>query len=69
MVNLDLHGVKHKNAEILVEDFILANEPLIYIITGNSKQMQKIVIKVLDKYKCKWLISAHNLGQIIVSEI
>ena len=63
---LDLHGKKHVDVEILVEDFILTNETPIYIITGNSKVMQDIVIKVLNLHNFKWLIKAHNLGEIIV---
>lgn len=69
MSTLDLHGVKHQDVETIVEDYIMEHEPLIYIITGNSKRMQDIVMKVLDKHKCKWMIATKNLGQIIVSEV
>ena len=69
MTFLDLHGIRHHDVETLVEYYIFHFEPLIYIITGNSKQMQNIVIKILDNHKCKWMINTNNLGQIIVSEI
>lgn len=65
-MKLDLHGVKHVDVEILVEDFILKHETPIYIITGNSKVMKDKVIKILDEHNFKWMIMSHNLGEIIV---
>ena len=38
---LDLHGVKHVDVDILVEDFVLSTKPTCYIITGNSNKMKK----------------------------
>ena len=51
ILNLDLHGVKHADVEIYVEDFVLSNQnelPLV-IICGNSEKMISIVNKALKK--------------------
>ena len=37
------------------------------IITGNSETMRKKTISILDHHKFKWMIMAHNLGEIIVT--
>ena len=63
---IDLHGVKHQDVDVMVEDFILSHDTPMYIITGNSKTMQDKVIKLLEENNFKWAIRAHNLGEIIV---
>ena len=48
--SLDLHGVKHVDVAILVENYILQHQescPL-KIITGNSDKMKKLFIKTLE---------------------
>jgi hypothetical protein len=50
---LDLHGVRHKDVETTVEDFVLLRKPPIKIITGNSKTMKEIVEKTLHKHGYK----------------
>ncbi len=66
---LDLHGVKHSEASILVEDFVLANQenlPL-QIITGNSDKMKNIVIRILKSYNFNYLDGDYyNRGYINV---
>ena len=45
LLNLDLHGVRHHEVKVIVEDFILNNQeqlPLI-IICGNSSKMIELV--------------------------
>lgn len=64
---LDLHGIKHADVDILVEDFVLTNKTPMTIITGNSETMRKKTINILDHHKFKWMIMAHNLGEIIVT--
>jgi hypothetical protein len=52
MRKLDLHGVRHQDVKILVEDFVYMNQgefPL-EIICGNSEKMIKLVKEVLDKH-------------------
>lgn len=51
LLNLDLHGVRHIDVEVVVEDFVLNNQqqlPLI-VICGNSSKMIDIVSKTLKK--------------------
>lgn len=64
---LDLHGIKHIDVDILVEDFCLLTKPPFYIITGNSTIMQNKTISVLNKHDFKWFIPSHNLGEIIIT--
>ena len=65
-MKLDLHGVKHIDVDIMVEDFVLKHDTPLYIITGNSRTMKEKTIKVLDSHNFKWMIMSHNLGEIIV---
>ena len=51
LLNLDLHGVRHSDVEVAVQDFVLNNQqqlPLI-VICGNSSKMIDIVSKTLKK--------------------
>ena len=66
MEQLDLHGVGHARVRVKVEDFILLNDTPLSIITGNSPMLQRIVFEVLDKYGMKYVVHAHNLGEIVV---
>ena len=50
LLNLDLHGVRHHEVKIMVEDFVLNNQkqlPLI-IICGNSSKMIELVTETLS---------------------
>tara|TARA_Y100001968_G_C19384298_1_gene731988 strand:- start:614 stop:862 length:249 start_codon:yes stop_codon:yes gene_type:complete len=49
---LDLHGIRHGEVKLLVEDFVLKNQYClpIKIITGNSDIMKRIVISVLNDH-------------------
>tara|TARA_B100001250_G_scaffold351359_1_gene323491 strand:+ start:228 stop:467 length:240 start_codon:yes stop_codon:yes gene_type:complete len=50
LLNLDLHGVRHHEVKVMVEDFILNNQeqlPLI-IICGNSSKMIELVSEALN---------------------
>lgn len=67
MEELDLHGLKHHEVEDQVEDFILrANTPF-RIITGNSEEMRRMVVRLLDYYEFKFHTPAHNAGETIVT--
>ncbi len=49
LLNLDLHGVRHADVQVIVEDFVLTNQdeiPLI-VICGNSAKMIEIVSTTL----------------------
>jgi len=45
---LDLHGIRHSEVNILIENFILLNRLPLTIITGNSDYMKDAVMD-----KCK----------------
>jgi hypothetical protein len=64
---LDLHGIKHTEADKIIEDFVLTNKIPMSIVTGNSYHMKKIATSVLDRHGYKWMIMAANLGEIIVT--
>lgn len=68
MKELDLHGLKHHEVEDLVEDFILKVDTPFRIITGNSEEMKRITLRLLDHYDFKFYTPAHNAGEIIVTE-
>jgi len=64
---LDLHGIKHANVEVAVEDFVLMNDTPLDIITGNSESMKSIVIRVLDHHGFGYLDGdMWNRGKIVV---
>lgn len=63
---LDLHGIKHIDADNIIEDYILITKPPFSIITGNSTIMKNKSIDLLIKYNFKWMIMSHNLGEIII---
>ena len=51
MNKLDLHGVRHHEVDLMVENFIYLNQheiPLT-IICGNSSKMVELVTTVLEK--------------------
>lgn len=67
METLDLHGIRHHQVELLVENFILLEEPPLKIITGKSPIMHKLVTEVLERHEFNWdYESFHNLGAIVV---
>ena len=50
MKELDLHGTKHEDVDRIVENFVLLNELPVRIITGNSDEMRRLVINVLERH-------------------
>ena len=54
MKQLDLHGMRHDEAERQVENFILLNNPPLSIITGNSEAMRSIVETLCAKHKISY---------------
>lgn len=68
MKELDLHGLKHAEVEDQVENFILQADTPFRIITGNSEEMRRIVVRLLDHYEFKYYTPAYNAGEIIVIE-
>lgn len=69
METLDLHGVRHRDVERLVENFVLLNDLPVRIITGNSPSMKSIVLPILTRHQFNWEPESYwNLGSLIVSE-
>ena len=62
---LNLHGVKHEDVDILVENFVLLNEPPIKIITGNSERMTELVLNVLSRHDIEWTRFASSYVTIL----
>ena len=71
-LKLDLHGVKHQDVELILENFFFwenqLSKQLIEIIIGKSTVMQKLVIKWLDSNEFSYYIPAHNVGTIYVNQ-
>lgn len=69
MDTLDLHGIRHKDAPRLIENFVLPKDTPVRIITGLSPIMQNLVKETLAPYGLKakpendW-----NLGSLIITE-
>lgn len=70
-MTIDLHGLTHKEALLLVEDTVLELSLLgsfhLDVITGNSPKLQKKVIEeVCRKHNFSYFISSNNLGVITI---
>ena len=69
MATLDLHGVRHQEADEVVQTFLNFVELPCYIITGNSQEMKKIVVNVVQEYG--WFHrerDSYNYGTLIIME-
>ena len=66
MNELDLHGVRHPDVYIKVENFVLLNKTPLYIITGRSDRMIELATDTLKKHRFKYYIHSHNAGMITV---
>ena len=72
MVEIDLHGLKHEEVKVDLENKILLHYNMgnfpIKVITGNSLMMKKIVSRAIENLKFKESsINTHN-GSIVVVE-
>ena len=66
---LDLHGVRHHQAEEITRSFLNFIELPCQIITGNSPKMKDIVQKVVEDYE--WFCyekDSYNYGTLIIIE-
>ena len=67
MKTLDLHGARHEDAEILIEDFLLLHDVPFVVITGNSNQMKNYLRVIVSKYSLSMQVeSPYNLGSFYV---
>lgn len=70
MRTLDLHGIRHHEVDLKVENFILCNQkelPLT-IICGNSEPMMDLVYEVINRIECK-NVAMDRYGIIVIREI
>ena len=69
MNQLDLHGIKHQDVQILVEDWVLVHqtEVPLRIICGNSAKMIQLVDEVLQKHQIEYRMWQY--GVIVIDEI
>ncbi len=69
MNQLDLHGIKHQDVQILVEDWVLVHQTEIplRIICGNSARMIQLVDEVLLKHQIEYRMWQY--GVIVIDEI
>ena len=66
MNELDLHGVRHPDVDIIVENYVLMNKTPMNIITGRSDKMIELATDVLKKHRFIYFIRSHNAGMITV---
>ena len=69
METLDLHGVRHHQADEIVRSFLNFIELPCQIITGNSQQMKSIVKNVVNQYE--WFCyekDSYNYGTLVITE-
>ena len=72
MEKLDLHGVRHHEVDLMVENFIFFNQEEIplTIICGGSSKMVELVKKVLDRIGSEYLEGKGlDFGRITVIKI
>ena len=69
---LDLHGYRHHEVDIAVENFVFLNkeEMPLTIICGNSEKMLSLVRIVLDRTNAEYYNGiGHEYGQIKVHKL
>jgi len=69
MKQLDLHGVKHEEAEEKIRKFLNFVELPCEIITGNSSLMKKIVRDLVTEYEWScYEKDNYNYGTLVIVE-
>lgn len=68
MNELDLHGTKHQDVQQKVDSFLYENyeNMPVSIITGNSHEMKRIVISIINEYEYNYREGFINKGVIEV---
>ena len=72
MEKLDLHGVRHHEVDLMVENFIFLNQEEIplTIFCGGSSKMVELVKKVLDRTGSEYIEGKGlDFGRITVIKI
>jgi hypothetical protein len=67
---LDLHGVRHHEVSLQVENFVLLNQNILplHIVCGNSTRMMELVKQALDDIKVQY-VPATQYGKLTVIKI
>ena len=54
-MKIDLHGIRHRDVDRLVENFILLNQKkaTLEIVCGNSQKMINLVMEVIRRLDCE----------------
>ena len=70
MKTLDLHGMRHWEADEACHIFVNENwGQEMRVITGNSAYMKNIVCEILIFYKLNFTLdNLHNMGYIIIKK-
>ena len=73
MKKIDLHGMSHEKALMIVEEYLLmnsfGNDLELELITGKSPKLQKKIIEnILTKYNFNYYIPYHNTGMIYITD-
>ncbi len=72
MVEIDLHGLKHKEVENTLESLLISYYNLgsfpIRVITGHSLTMKRLLSTAVDNQKFTIKEEVHNSGATIVYE-
>ena len=69
-MKLDLHGVRHHEVDLKVENFILMNQSQIplTIICGNSQRMIGLVFDVINRIGCETVVM-DRYGIIVIRNV
>jgi len=72
VVEIDLHGLKHKEVEDTLESMLISYYNLgsfpIRVITGHSHKMKRLLTTAVDNQKFKSHEEYHNRGATIIHE-
>jgi DNA-nicking Smr family endonuclease len=70
MGRVDLHGIKHRDVKQILDSKIYAcmesGDKRLYVITGYSLEMKKIVTEVAREYKLTAVDNMFNGGEMII---
>ena len=69
---LDLHGIRHYEVDLIVENFVFLNQHLLplTIICGNSSKMIHLVVKVLERHSINYYSGeGFDYGKISILEL
>lgn len=70
MNTLDLHGIRHNEVQIILDQFLWenmkSNQKVVSVVTGQSDQMKNIVINCVSDYNMTCEEEYLNSGKFII---